>query len=324
VGVTGSIGEFGRIRRWFAPLTEGAPGALDLTDDAALLGGDQVVTVDAIVEGVHFRAGDPPELVARKLLRVNLSDVAAMGARPEHWLLAMALPSHCDDAWVERFAAGLAADQAEYGIRLLGGDSTATPGPITLAVTMIGRLGVAGAVKRAGARPGDLVFVTGTIGDAALGLVAAGRALDLGFAARQFLEERYLLPRPRVSVGWRLAGLAHAMLDVSDGLVGDLEHMAEVSGVAAEIDAAAIPLSDAAAEALAEAPGLIETVLTGGDDYELLFAAPSEAAPALRAIAAETGVPITPIGRIREGKGVRALDRDGGVLDFATTGYRHV
>jgi thiamine-monophosphate kinase len=323
-----SLGEFGRIRRYFAPLASGAPGALGLTDDAALIdlppGERLVVTADAIVEGVHFLPFDPPDRIARKLLRVNLSDLAAMGAVPAWYVLTMAVPARCDDAWVEAFARGLALDQAEFGIHLLGGDSVSTPGPITLSVTAFGRVAAGAEIRRSGARPGDLVFLSGTVGDGALGLLAAtGQLSDLMPEERRFLVERYQLPRPRVTLGPALAGLAHAMMDVSDGLAADLGHVAAASGSGAVLESWRVPLSAAAAAALAQAPDLLETVLSGGDDYELLFTAPAEAGAAIMAAALTAGVPVTMIGRVVEGEGVVVLDRDGAALPLARTGFRH-
>jgi thiamine-monophosphate kinase len=320
-----SLGEFGRIARFFAPLAAGAPGALGLTDDAALVdcpaGERLVVTVDAMVEGVHFLSRDPPDLIARKLVRVNLSDLAAMAARPVGYFLTTALPKSRGDDWLKRFAAGLAQDQAEFGITLLGGDSVSTPGPVSLTLTAFGRVAVGGEVRRGGARPGDLVFVSGTIGDGALGLEAAQGKLDglLDPADVAFLADRYRLPRPRVGLGPRLSGLASAMLDVSDGLVGDLGHICEVSGVAGVIDAGRVPLSVAAARL----PDRLATVLTGGDDYELLFTAPPDRQADVRAAAEAAGVPITVIGRIEAGQGMRVLDSAGGEMVLAGVGWRH-
>jgi thiamine-monophosphate kinase len=318
-----TLGEFGRIERFFAPLAAGAPGALGLVDDAALIevapGYRLVVTADAVVENVHFLPDDPPELVARKLLRCNLSDLAAMAATPESYVLTMALPKRCDDRWVERFATGLGTDQAEFGVRLLGGDSVSTPGPITLSVTAFGRVAEGGEVRRSGARPGDIVYVSGTIGDGALGLLAAtGRLVGLDPRERDYLADRYRLPRPRIALGIALSGVASAMMDISDGLVGDLEHIAAASGVAAVIDAAQVPLSIAATSVLVEEVEHVETVLTGGDDYELLFTAPPDAAlPAIQ------DIPVTAIGRIETGSGVRVLDRDGSTLPLQRRGFRH-
>ncbi|HEV2677107.1 MAG TPA: thiamine-phosphate kinase [Aliidongia sp.] len=320
-----SLGEFGRIARFFAPLAAGAPGALGLTDDAALVdcpaGERLVVTVDAMVEGVHFLVGDPPDLVARKLVRVNLSDLAAMAARPVGYFLTTALPKSRGDDWLAGFAAGLAQDQAEFGITLLGGDSVSTPGPVSLTLTALGRVAVGAEVRRGGARPGDLVFVSGTIGDGALGLDAAQGKLDgvLDPADVAFLADRYRLPRPRADLGPRLSGLACAMMDVSDGLVGDLGHICDVSGVAGVIEAAKVPLSAAAARL----PDRLETVLTGGDDYELLFTAPPERQGAIMAAAAAASVPVTVIGRIEAGQGVRVLDGAGREVTLNGVGWRH-
>lgn len=320
-----ALGEFGRIARFFAPLASGAPGALGLTDDAALVdcppGERLVVTVDAMVEGVHFLADDPPELVARKLVRVNLSDLAAMAARPVGYFLTTALPKSRGDDWLAGFAAGLAQDQAEFGITLLGGDSVSTPGPVSLTLTALGRVPAGAEVRRGGARPGDLVFVSGTIGDGALGLEAAQGKLDgvLEPADVAYLADRYRLPRPRVGLGPRLSGLASAMMDVSDGLVGDLGHICEVSGVAGVIEVGRVPLSSAAALL----PNRLETILTGGDDYELLFTVPPERRDAVTAAADAAGVPVTTIGRIEAGQGVRVLDGEGREMALAGIGWRH-
>lgn len=320
-----ALGEFGRIARFFAPLAAGAPGALGLTDDAALVdcppGERLVVTVDAMVEGVHFLADDPPDLVARKLVRVNLSDLAAMAARPVGYFLTTALPKSRGDAWLAGFAAGLAQDQAEFGITLLGGDSVSTPGPVSLTLTAVGRVATGAEVRRGGARPGDLVFVSGTIGDGALGLEAAQGKLDgvLDPTDVAFLADRYRLPQPRVGLGLHLSGLASAMMDVSDGLVGDLGHICEVSGVAGVIEAGQVPLSVAAAKL----PDRLETILTGGDDYELLFTVPPERRDAVTAAADAAGVPVTTIGRIEAGQGVRVLDGEGREMALAGVGWRH-
>jgi thiamine-monophosphate kinase len=321
-----SLGEFERIARYFAPLA--APGGLGLLDDVALIDGppgqQYVLKTDAIVEGVHFFAGDPAGQVAQKLLRVNLSDLAAKGAVPVGYLLVTALPATRDERWLEAFAAGLAADQAAYGIGLLGGDSTATSGPVTLSITALGRIAAGRAVLRSGARPGDRVFVSGTLGDAALGLAALkGELGRLDAASRAFLVARYRLPQPRLALGQRLVGLARAMMDVSDGLAGDLGHLCKASGVGASIEAARLPLSPAARAAIAAEPPRLMAALAGGDDYELLFAAPPEAESALAALARDAGVPLTMIGQIEGGSGVRVLDERGAAMSLAVTGYRH-
>jgi thiamine-monophosphate kinase len=321
------LGEFERIARFFAPLA--GPGALGLRDDAALIDGPPgrqlVLTVDAIVAGVDYLPDDPPDLVARKLLRVNLSDLAAKGATPLGYLLTTVLPAECGEAWLADFSAGLAADQAEFSIVLLGGDTSGTPGPATLSVTAIGTVAAGQAILRRGALPGDLVYVSGTIGDAALGLRALrGDLAGLDDGARTFLADRYHLPRPRLALGQGLVGIAHAMVDVSDGLVADLGHICAVSGVAALLEAGCVPLSPAAQAALTGDPGLLSLVLAGGDDYELVFAASPAAEPAIAALARALALPIARIGRIAAGSGVQVVDETGRVIELAATGYRHV
>lgn len=328
---TPGLGEFGRIRRFFAPLAT-APGALGLTDDAAILDLEPnqqfVVTADALVEGVHFLPGDPADLVARKALRMNLSDLAAKASVPTGYLLSLALPRSRDDAWVEVFARGLAIDQAAYHVTLLGGDSVSTEGPAVVAITAWGTVQKGKAVLRRGAEPGDLVFVSGTLGDGALGLLAAtGRLEGLSFEEMVWLSDRYRLPQPRLGLGVALAPFAHAMMDISDGLVADLAHLTEVSGVAARIEAASLPLSEAAASAMALDPTLLLTVLGGGDDYELLFTAAVGDRMTVEALGRDHGVAVTAIGTIGtfgpDGCAVTVVDADGFPLDVPHPGWRH-
>lgn len=323
-------GEFDLIGRYFAPLSAGMKGALGLTDDVATLalppGQELVLTVDAMVADIHFLADDPADLVARKLLRVNLSDLAAKGATPLGYLMTTAFTPETDEAWVAAFAAGLAADQQEFGVGLLGGDTIATPGPLSLTLTALGSVPTGGVLRRNGARPGDRVLVSGTIGDGALGLKALRHAFPaLPFALRDFLGNRYHLPQPRVRLGRALmaSGLVHAMMDVSDGLVADLGHIAKASGVAATLRATDVPLSDAAAEILADATDLLPLILTGGDDYELLLTAAAADIPALLGLAAEIGTPLTEIGEVTAGTGVLVVDRDGAAMQLAKGGFRH-
>ena len=309
--------EFSLIARYFRPLA--GPGSLDLSDDAALLtppvGRDLVLTVDAMVAGVHFLADDPPDLVGRKLLRVNLSDLAAKGATPIGYLLTVSVPRATPEAWFAGFSAGLAADQAEFGVTLLGGDTTSTPGPISLSLTILGHVAPGMAVHRFGAQAGDGIWVTGTIGDGALGLaVATGRLSD----PTGFLLGRYRLPQPRV--GLAIGGVASAGMDVSDGLVQDLGHICRASALGATIDAASVPLSP---QARAAAPAWLETCLTGGDDYELLFTAPPAAAGAVTRLGETLGVPLTAIGRMVAGRGVQVAGVDGRPLSLGSGGYRH-
>jgi thiamine-monophosphate kinase len=317
-------GEFGLIARHFRPLA--GPGALDLGDDAALLdpppGRTLVLAADAMVAGVHFLPEDPPETIGAKLLRVNLSDLAAMGAAPLGYLMTTAFPRGTTDAWIGGFVAGLAADQREFGLAVLGGDTVSTPGPMTLSLTILGHVAPGAALRRAGARPGDEIWVSGTIGDGALGLRAIrGQVAD---DAAGHLAGRYRLPRPRLALGQALLGLARAAMDVSDGLVQDLGHLCRAAGCGAELAVAAVPLSAAARAALAAEPGLISAVLSGGDDYELLFAAAPGDAARVRAAGALAGVPVTRIGHFVAGAAaVQVRGPDGAVLRLDRSGWSH-
>ena len=310
--------EFALIARHFTPLA--GPGALGLGDDAACLappaGRELVLTVDAMIGGVHFLPDDPPDLVGRKLLRVNLSDLAAKGAVPIGYLLTVAAPRGTPDGWFSGFAAGLAQDQAEFGTMLLGGDTTSTTGPVALSLTAIGHVAPGTMVHRAGARPGDGIWVTGTIGDGALGLAAAqGRLTD----PTGFLLQRYRLPQPRV--GFAIAGIASAGMDISDGLVQDLGHLCRAGSVTAEVDASLVPLSEPARSAGAD---WLPIALSGGDDYELLLAVPPAHEAALRDAARGAGVAVTRIGSFRTGPPrVAVRDPDGQPMAFARSGWSH-
>ncbi|WP_119165501.1 thiamine-phosphate kinase [Algihabitans albus] len=324
----GARDEFAVIARHFAPLAKDAPGAFGLTNDAAVIAPDGarglVTTIDTLVEGVHFLPDDPADLVARKLLRTNLSDLAAMGASPESYLLTMALDKARDESWIERFAAGLAADQASYGLVMLGGDTVSTPGPVTLSLAAFGRVPDGRVLERGTAEPGAFVYVTGTIGDGALGLlVRQGRLTGLPERERAFLETRYRLPEPRTALGPGLLDLATACLDISDGLVADLGHIAKTSGVGMEVRSADVPLSEAAGSVLADDPDCLPLILTGGDDYELAFTAAPENAEAIAALSRETGVPVACIGRTLEEPGVTVLDREGRRLELESPGWVH-
>jgi thiamine-monophosphate kinase len=320
------VGEFDRIRRFFAPLA--GPGGLGLLDDAAVVdcpaGRRLVVTADAIVAGVHYFPDDPPDLVARKLLRVNLSDLAAMGARPLHYLLTTALPTALGADWIAGFARGLAEDQRRFGIHLLGGDSVATSGPAVLSLTAIGEVAAGMEVRRSGARAGDVVWVSGTIGDAFLGLaLSRGAYPQLVPEHRAWLIGRFQVPDPRVDLGPRLAGIAHAMIDISDGLIADLGHICETSRVAAAVELAALPLSAAAQVIVDQDPGTRTGLAAGGDDYELLFTAPAESVKAILDLSLVLGLPITKIGKIELGEGVRLVDAEGRTIPVDVPGYRH-
>jgi thiamine-monophosphate kinase len=316
------------IARFFAPIA--APEGLGLKDDAALLqarSGDLVLTKDALVAGVHFFADDPPAAIARKAMRVNLSDLAAKGADPVGFLLALALPSDWTAEWLAAFAEGLDADARTYSCPLFGGDTVKTPGPLMVSITALGRVGAGRMARRAGVQAGDRLYVTGTIGDAALGLalrLGAPSLSGLDAQSRAFLLDRYLLPRPRNALASAMREFAHGGMDVSDGFVGDLTKMLRVSRVAARIDLRLLPLSPAAEAALALDPTLFEKVATGGDDYEILAAVGAGEAAAFERSAAEAGVAIAAIGEAFAGEGAPIfLGRDGSQSAFATGSFSH-
>lgn len=335
--MAGGLGEFELIARFFAPLAAERPGALGLLDDAALIetmpGRSLVVTTDTIVAGVHFPAEASAGEVAGKLLGVNLSDLAAMGAEPHGYLLALALPQRWEAAqvaaWLEPFAAALATGQKEYRIALVGGDTVATPGPLTLTLTALGYIDADNALRRAGARPGDTVYVSGSIGDAALGLrVLRGELPGLAAGHRAHLLDRYHRPRPRLDLGRRLLGLASAAADVSDGLAADLGHICTASRVAAHVDAGRVPLSAAAAAAIGDDAGLLALALGGGDDYELVFTAASANAGDIAKLSRALDLALTAIGEIvpaaidGDAPPVRVVRR-GAPFPVAMAGWQH-
>lgn len=322
-------GEFDTIARLFAPLTKGRPGTFGLQNDAATYaatpGHETVITLDTLCEGVHFLSGDDPADIARKLLRVNLSDLAAMGARPFGYLLALARGTSQDDSWLEAFAEGLGEDQKQFGVTLLGGDTTRTEGGLVLSLTALGEVPVGKALSRSGARSGELIVVSGTLGDAALGLrVLRGEHFGLDDACCSQLVDRYRLPLPRLQLGQRLIGLASACLDVSDGLLADLMHIAEASGLKLRINAAALPMSAAATSAMAANSNVLCDVVSGGDDYELAFTLPVALQPELSKIASDSGVSLTIIGEALSGAAeVEILDALGQPMPFERRGWTH-
>jgi len=323
-------GEDGLIARHFKPLATD-PGALGLVDDAAILkaqGEDIVVTTDAVVAGVHFLPDDPPDSVARKALRVNLSDLAAKGATPAGFVLTLAL-RRADEAWLAAFARGLGEDAAHYGCPLLGGDTVSTPGPLMISITAFGRVPAGKMVRRDGARPGDCVMVTGTIGDAALGLdllrggaVAAALADDI--ASREVLIGRYRVPQPRNALAPGLRDHASAAMDVSDGLAGDLAKLCTASGVSAVIDLPRVPTSAVAATLLGRGVTDIEALISGGDDYEVLCTVADAQCERVVDAARSAGVALTPIGRIIAEPGApRFLDAQGRAITLGRLSYSH-
>lgn len=317
--------EFQLIAELFAPLAS-APGAFGLTDDAALAaapaGHEMVLTADALIEGVHFLSSDPPDLIAKKALRVNVSDLAAKGADPCGYLLVLALPAGLGMDWLEPFAEGLRQDQREFGISLYGGDTTATPGPLTIAITAFGFVPKGKMIRRKGARPGDLVFVSGTLGDAGAGLALLREESAVPHTVRDFLVHRYREPRPRVSLGQALRGVAHAALDVSDGLLADLGHIAEVSQVRIEVDAHRLPLSAALQAVWGSSDETRIRAATAGDDYEIAFTVPSSLAEdVVKAVRGSAAVSL--IGRVVTGSGVALLGDGGREMAVGPKGYVH-
>jgi thiamine-monophosphate kinase len=325
--------EFELIARYFAPLSEGFEGAYGLQDDVAVItpgSGKQVVSkTDSIVAGIHFFPDDPAGLIAQKALRVNLSDLAAKGAVPLYYMLDLILPSETTEEWVASFATGLARDQETFGVHLIGGDTNATPGALTVAITLLGEVDFGQTLRRGGARPGDVIFVTGTIGDAALGLAALhGELGEITPAQADWLIDRYRLPLPRVGVGPQLAGVATASIDISDGLVADLGHVCQVSGLCADVEVARVPFSAAARTAINNDRARLEAALTGGDDYEILFTAPPDMGDRIERLSRRSGVPITAIGRMSGGPSEsreRVILRDdkGHPLDISHEGWQH-
>jgi len=318
------------IARYFRPLATSA-GAFGLEDDAAIVtpppGCDLVLTTDGGIAGVHFFLDDPPEKIGRKVLRMNLSDLAAKGAKPLGFLLSVALPAPIDEAWIAAFAEGLGKDIRHYACPLLGGDTDRTPGPLSVSITAFGAVPHGKMVRRAGAKAGDAVVVTGTIGDAALGLRLRR---DAGLAGQWGLPEvmcahllqRYHLPEPRNGLAEAVLAHSSAAMDVSDGLAGDLAKLCRASGVAADIDVARVPLSDAAHAAVAAEPASLETVLTGGDDYEIVLTIATEKLASLRTAAQTAGIAVAEIGRITAGQGTRFM-RDGKALTLTRSSYSH-
>jgi thiamine-monophosphate kinase len=323
-----SSGEDDLIARYFKPLAT-APGALGLTDDAAILqagGDDVVVTTDAIVAGVHFLPDDPPDTVARKALRVNLSDLAAKGADPAGFVLTLALRD-VNEAWLAPFACALGEDADTFRCPLLGGDTVSTPGPAMISVTAFGRVPLGKMVKRSTARAGDVLVVSGTIGDAALGLAilkGEGGPLDNDTGARAGLVERYRIPQPRVALAHVVRDHASAAMDVSDGLMGDLAKLCDVSGVSAVVEAAALPLSGPARTWLSIDPSLIARLVSGGDDYEILCAVPENRLAAFQLAARSAGVPVSVIGRIVAGRSApRLVDAGNREIPLQRRSYSH-
>lgn len=325
------MSEFDIIRDLFAPLTVGAKGAFDLTDDAALIEkGPFVVTKDMIVSGVHFLPKDPLDLVARKLIRVNLSDLAAKGAKPFGYFLGCLWPAGIERKSIQDFADGLKEDQEAFKISLYGGDTTAhrlKSGPLTLSATFFGTPPRQGITPRSGGQPGDDLYVTGTIGDAGLGLLTLKKKETFTTVDKASLSSRYHLPEPRLSMGTAIAGMATAAIDVSDGLVADAAHLARASGVRAQIDAVSIPRSPAVGAWVARQTNrwkALAALATFGDDYEILFSAPPSMRRSVTVAAKAARTEVSRIGSLVRGEGSALLDENGREINITKTGYNHL
>lgn len=318
--------EFALIARAFAPLAT-QPGAFGLRDDAAIVphktGRDLVVTKDAIVEGVHFLSEDRPDLVARKLLRVNLSDLAAKGARPFGYLLAAAFPKSAPAAYATSFARGLAKDQATYGLSLFGGDTVATPGPTMFVCTMFGYAPRGRMVRRSGAKPGDDVWVTGTLGDSGAGLALLRKQTTARGPDAEWLKGRYRLPDPPVAFGCDASPLMSAALDVSDGLAQDAGHLARESGVKLTLQAQSLPLSPKYRRVFGDSLDAILAAATAGDDYQIVFTAPPRRRTAIEALARKHILRVSRIGVAGPGRGVVIVNDQGRAVTVHKTGYTH-
>jgi thiamine-monophosphate kinase len=321
------------IQRYLAPLAVSAPGAFGLKDDCAVVrppdGEDLVVTVDALVAGLHFFPDETPETIAWRALAVNVSDLAAKGAVPLHYMMALSLADAPTADWMMRFSSGLKDAQDYFHIDLIGGDTDRRPGvALSVTITAMGLVPEGRMVRRSTAKPGDRIFVSGTLGDAALGLVIrrnleAKRFPELDKTQRQFLLDRFLRPAPRVELSALLLESASAAMDISDGLAKDLGRLCKASGVAARISMSALPLSGAAARVLAAHPEFADAPASAGDDYEILATVPQAKAAAFEEAALELGVAVTSIGEIVKGNGVTLLGPDGNAVTLAKPGYDH-
>lgn len=317
--------EFTWIRTYFAPLAT-LPGAHSLTDDAAFLdlpaGQQLVVTTDSINAGIHFLGDEPPSQLARKLLRVNLSDLAAKGATPYCYFVNLSLPIDTNEDWIADFAKGLREDQTRYNLSLAGGDTTASHGPLSLTLTALGLVPQGQAITRSGAREGDLLCVTGTLGDAALGLLILQNKLRI--IDKDSLVLRYRLPQPRILFGTALRGIAHAAMDISDGLLQDAGHLCRASNLGADIRHSALPLSAAAQVCLTVNPNLSPLIYSGGDDYELLLAIPESKFAEAQSLANQHGMNLHNIGSFTNRKGeIRLLNAQDIEIQTSQKGWQH-
>ena len=325
------LDEFDRIKKYFKPLASAERGSLDLLDDAAVLpigsASELVISTDALVEGIHYVGDEDASLIAQKSLRTNLSDMAAMGAAPWAYTLSLILDplKKCSaDQWLDSFVAGLQIDQNKYDVRLIGGDSVVGAGPTVISITIIGKLNNKGPLVRSGALQNDDIYVSGTIGDSAAGLQVIKGSLDfLDLSDQIYLKNRYYLPQPRVALGLALVGLASAAMDVSDGLIQDMGHLCSASGLAAVINWPNVPLSPPVITLLESKSISISAIINGGDDYELLFTAPSILRPDIEELSKKAEVSLTRIGYMTEGADVLLMDKENQLISLAGAGFKH-
>ena len=322
------IDEFGVISKYFRPLTGGNAAALDLADDGAVIqsasGVEMVITCDALIAGVHFLEDSLPQMVAARALRVNLSDLAAMGASPVAYTLALMVPSGTPEKWFEDFASQLLEDQKRYGICLIGGDTVATPGPLSVSITAFGEVPCNSALTRSAAGVGDRIYVTGTIGDAALGLSALkGDLKQCDKETIGYFVNKFLWPEPRLSVGMGVRGIASAAVDISDGLLSDVNHICMASNVGAKIWEASLPFSSRAQPLVRVRPDLRSQLMGGGDDYELVLVVPEKNNQAFWQFLEGHSVVATEIGEITGGNGVYLVNEEGTSIKTEALGYKH-
>jgi len=317
------LNEFSLIEHYFSAIGQADGVMLGVGDDGALLdipaGQHLVVSVDTLVAGVHFPPDAAPDDIARRALRVNLSDLAAMGATPCWFTLALTLPS-ADMDWLKAFSRALAVDAEQFGCALVGGDTTA--GPLTISIQVMGLVPRGRALTRVGARAGDYVFVTGTLGEGAAALQLFDPSVELAGSVRERLKERFYQPMPRLREGLALRGLASAALDVSDGLLADLGHIAEQSALGADLELSALPVAPWLKK-LADAGTVQDWVLSGGDDYELCFTVPAENLAAIDGMIVGGELIATCIGRMTPNTGIRCINGNGMSVQVEQTGYRH-
>ncbi|MAH83471.1 MAG: thiamine-phosphate kinase [Rhodospirillaceae bacterium TMED8] len=323
--------EFEIIGRYFAPLSLGRPGTFQLKNDGAVIaanaGEEIIVSTDTMIADVHFLSNDLPRDIAAKLLAVNFSDVASMGGRPVAYTLATSWPNSVDEAWIAEFASGLLEAQNTIGVCLIGGDTVSTPGPLMLNITAFGEVPLGCALTRSGTLSGEEVYVTGTIGDAALGLKCLRGEIKCSEMDSKYLERRYHLPTARSNFGQELPGIASAAIDISDGLAADLQQLAEQSRIDIDINLSDIPLSEAAGRLLAAGQTNWTSLISGGDDYELALSIPSSFTQKLSALGVSTNIPVTKIGTVSETRGAAPMARfygeTGKLLHIKNLGYQH-